>query len=181
MSVSRMRRRHVRLLRMLSHLQSGDGFNVGELADQLGICRRTVFRDLSVLREAGFRVQFDGAMDSYRLADRRDVVVAPVLDPEELTTLVAAAHLSVLRSLPECRDVLRRSTNKLLGGLPDRVRHDALRLTNSCMLRSPGERYSPGARGGPRRPASDPPAARVAGQLFLTARGGADRDAAGTL
>jgi predicted DNA-binding transcriptional regulator YafY len=148
MSVSRMRGRHVRLLRMLSHLQSGDGFNVGELADQLNVGRRTVFRDLNVLREAGFDVQFDGTLDGYRLGDRRNLVVTPELDPEELTTLVAAAHLSVLRGLPECRDVLRRSTNKLLGGSPDRVRHDALRLTNSCVLRSPGERYSPDATRG---------------------------------
>lgn len=145
MSAFTTRDRQLRVLRLLSHLQSGTGWTVRDLAARLDVCRRTVFRDLSLLREAGLDVQFDNQWAGYRLVGPGDRVVAPSLEPDELTTLVAAAHLSVLRDLPECRDVLRRSLNKLLGVSPDRVRHDALRLTGACSARFSAEVYSPSA------------------------------------
>ena len=130
------------MLQILGQLQSGNGLNADQLAGQLDVCRRTIFRDLNMMREAGIGLYFDGDTDCYRLAPRNDLVVAPTLEHEELTTLIAAVHLSVLRSLPECRDVLRRSTSKLLARSPRHVQHHVTRLTNSCTVRSAIDHYS---------------------------------------
>ena len=92
--------RHVRVLQILRHLQSGSGFNVQELAGRLDVCRRTVFRDLSLLRDAGIQLVFDAERECYRLAPSNDLLVMPELDADELTTLVTAVHLSMLQGIP---------------------------------------------------------------------------------
>ena len=129
--------RQARVLRILSHLQSGDGLNANQLARQMDVCRRTIFRDLSLMREAGVDVYFDDDMDCYRLSACNDLVVTPTFELTELTTLVAAVHFSVLQGLPTYSDMLRRSTAKLLSRSPHDVRHSVSRLVNSCSVRTP--------------------------------------------
>ncbi len=140
MSASSVSGRYARLLQILHHLQSGGGLNADDLAGQLEVCRRTIFRDLSLMRAAGIEICFDEKVDCYRLQPRRDLVVMPTLEHEELTTLVAAVHLSVLRHLPGCSDLLRQSTNKLLAQSPYQVQHHAIRLINSCSIRPIADR-----------------------------------------
>ncbi len=94
------------------------------------------------MRGAGVEISFDEKMDCYRLQPQRDVVVMPALEHEELTTLIAAVHLSALRNLPTCNDLLRRSTSKLLAHSPNHVQHHAIRLINSCSIRSAAENSS---------------------------------------
>ena len=145
MSAPTVQGRHMRVLQILSHLQSGSGLNADELAGQLDVCRRTIFRDLSLLRDVGIDIYFDEELNCYRLSSTNDLIVAPVLDTEELTTLVAAAHLSVLQKVPGCDSLLRQSTTKLLAQSSFQVRHSVTRLTSSCTLRTPSDEYSPRA------------------------------------
>jgi predicted DNA-binding transcriptional regulator YafY len=133
----------VRVLQILRHLQSGSGFTVQELAGRLDVCRRTVFRDLSLLRDAGIQLVFDAQRECYRLASHDDLVVMPELDADELTTLVTAVHLSMLQGIPSCRDILRQTTNKLLALSPFHVRHSVTRLADSCVVDMPSHDYSP--------------------------------------
>jgi predicted DNA-binding transcriptional regulator YafY len=135
--------RHVRVLQILRHLQSGSSFNVQELAGRLDVCRRTVFRDLSLLRDAGIKLFFDDELECYRLAPHDDLLVTPELDADELTTLVTAVHLSMLQGIPSCRDMLRRTTNKLLALSPFHVRHSVTCLAGSCVVDTPADDYSP--------------------------------------
>ncbi len=134
MSVSTVPGRHARMLRILRQLQSGGGLNAEELADQLDVCRRTIFRDLNMMRQAGVEFYFDEQLDCYRLLPQEHLVAMPALDQEELTTLVAAVHLSVLRELPECSDLLRQSISKLLACSPRHVQHHATRVIKSCCV-----------------------------------------------
>ena len=48
MSISRI----YRILRLITLLQSGRGYSADELAEELEVSRRTVFRDLNVLEMA---------------------------------------------------------------------------------------------------------------------------------
>lgn len=50
-----------RLLRLVTILQGGTPLSAAELAERLGISRRTLFRDLEALREAGIPYKFDAA------------------------------------------------------------------------------------------------------------------------
>lgn len=59
--------RLVRLLRLLQVLQAGRAYGAAELAGQCGVSRRTVFRDLALLREAGLPLHFSAAEQVYSL------------------------------------------------------------------------------------------------------------------
>jgi len=134
MNVSNVPARHARMLRILGQLQSGSGLNAEDLAGQLGVCRRTIFRDLNMMRQAGIELYFDEKLDCYRLAPQENLVTTPALDQEELTTLIAAVHLSVLRKLPDCSDLLQQSIRKLLACSPRHVQHHATRVIKSCSI-----------------------------------------------
>jgi predicted DNA-binding transcriptional regulator YafY len=129
--------RHARILKILAQLQNGGGVDATTLSRQLGVCRRTVFRDLSLMRRAGIDVYFDDELQSYRLVPEEGAVVLPKLDADELTALVSAVHLSVLHGLPEYTDSLRKSTAKLLAQSSSSVRHAVSRLTDSCVVPRP--------------------------------------------
>lgn len=133
MKKSSVSSRHARMLRILSQLQAGGCRNIAELAEELNVCRRTVFRDLDTMRQAGIELEYDAGRDCYQLSSQREAVPAPELDVDELTTLVAAVHLSVLSNAPECHEVLRQSISKLLAGSPRHVRQHAIRVMKSCV------------------------------------------------
>ena len=82
-------------------------------------------------------------MQSYRLSPNGELTVTPTLSAEELTALMAAVHLSVLRGLPDFTEPLQQSTAKLLSRSSCDVRHAVSRLINSCAVRTPADRYSP--------------------------------------
>ncbi len=123
--------RQVRILQIMRRLLAGHGVNASELARQAGVCRRTIFRDLQALKAAGVEVHYDDVADCYRLG-RREMVTIPQLDHCELTALVAAVRLSVLRQLPDCHELLQQTLHKLLQSLPSPLRHQAARVVESC-------------------------------------------------
>ena len=124
--------RHARMLQILRFLQSGQGLNASELARQAEVSRRTIFRDLHTLREAGIPVHYDDNADCYRLGLCDDLVPIPQLDRRELTALVAAIHLSLLRQLPDCHELLRQTVHKLLEGSPSGLRRIRCQQPISC-------------------------------------------------
>ena len=56
-----------RLVQLISLLQAGKGQNADELSALCGVSRRTMFRDLDLLRQAGVPVLFDDDEGWYRL------------------------------------------------------------------------------------------------------------------
>lgn len=77
--------RLLRTLRLLEFLQSGRICNSAELAEFCGVSRRTVFRDIATLQEAGIAVIYDEARGGYFIPHRL------ALAPSELTFAEAAA------------------------------------------------------------------------------------------
>lgn len=61
--------KHGRAIRILKKLQTGIAVNAQQLADTMGVSRRTVFRDLNLLREAGVDLTFDLDKATYRLTE----------------------------------------------------------------------------------------------------------------
>ncbi|WP_172991869.1 helix-turn-helix transcriptional regulator [Lacipirellula parvula] len=60
-------KRITRLLQLLQTLQAGQGENADALAKACGMSRRTAFRDLETLREAGVPLQFDKTSGRYSI------------------------------------------------------------------------------------------------------------------
>ncbi len=126
--------RHQRVLRMLDRIRAGEPLNADDLARQWSISKRTVFRDLDLLRDAGVLVHFDERAACYRVMSPDDVTEAPSFEAEELTVLVAAVRFSMLQRLPAYREGLRRATSKLLSRAPFRVCQSVSRLTRACVV-----------------------------------------------
>lgn len=62
-------KRITRLIALLQTLQSGQGENADGLATACDVSRRTVFRDIESLREAGVPIEFDASDQKYRIDD----------------------------------------------------------------------------------------------------------------
>jgi len=129
----------------LSHmLQSCIGHHAGQLASELSVSRRTIFRDLRLLRDAGIPLNYDLRRKVYRV----DPPVRPVpksLFNEELLALLTAAHVSVLLCIPEIRGLVDRAVGKLLGQASAACQAEAANLL-SCVEWQPSQTPWPQGR-----------------------------------
>src|SRR5688572_2236656 len=78
-----------RILQLLTLLRSGR-YNSRQLASQLGVNRRTIFRDLARLAACQVPVVYDAERQAYTM---REVPLLRGLKPEHATTLAIALRL----------------------------------------------------------------------------------------
>ncbi len=127
--------RQARVLRILSCLQSGSHFNAKELARRLRVSRRTVYRDLKMMREAGVPIHFDGEHSAYRVsASYPNDVAPPKLSLHDLTMLLVAVNFSALQTLPEVQLAVRESAARLMGCYRETLRPRIARVLGACEL-----------------------------------------------
>ncbi|MBX7167400.1 MAG: WYL domain-containing protein [Pirellulales bacterium] len=79
--------RVTRLLRLVHLLQGGRGHNTASLALECGVSRRTIFRDLDVLRQAGVPLVFDDRSQHYRIPEPF-LLPATSFSPQEALALI---------------------------------------------------------------------------------------------
>ncbi|SBT94626.1 Predicted DNA-binding transcriptional regulator YafY, contains an HTH and WYL domains [Streptomyces sp. DI166] len=112
-----------RLLQLLSLLQTPREWPGGELADRLGVSRRTVRRDIDRLRELGYPVQATKGSDGgYRLV--AGTAMPPlVLDDEEAVAIAVGLRAGAGHALEGVDEASVRALAKLEQVLPGRLRH----------------------------------------------------------
>lgn len=88
-----------RLLALIQSLQAGRALTVEDLGEQLGVSRRTVFRDLELLAEAGIPYEYDRA--SKRYSTDRIALLPPVhlTHAEAFALIIATRHLMQHQSI----------------------------------------------------------------------------------
>jgi proteasome accessory factor B len=89
-----------RVLKLLTLLQTGHPYNAGQLAEVCGVSRRTIYRDLGTMEQAGIPVYFD--RDSGRYQVHEAALMRPVnlqLD-EALAVVLLASELGRKGGLP---------------------------------------------------------------------------------
>lgn len=112
-----------RLLQLLSLLQTPREWPGGELADRLGVSRRTVRRDVDRLRELGYPVQASkGADGGYRLIAGK-AMPPLVLDDEEAVAIAVGLRAGAGHALEGVDEASVRALAKLEQVLPARLRH----------------------------------------------------------
>lgn len=112
-----------RLLQLLSLLQTPREWPGGELADRLGVSRRTVRRDIDRLRELGYPVQATlGADGGYRLVAGK-AMPPLVLDDEEAVAIAVGLRAGAGHALEGVDEASVRALAKLEQVLPARLRH----------------------------------------------------------
>jgi len=154
MSISRI----YRLLRLITMLQSGRSYTVAQLAEELEVSRRTVFRDLNVLEMAHIPYYFDRQRQSYRINQHFFMPPLNLTLPESLALLVSARRAGGSTAQPlaaasqraaiKIQSVLPVPLREHLGTVLDRVavvpaataRHEGLEDTFDRLVAAVAER-----------------------------------------
>ncbi|WP_217550969.1 YafY family protein [Streptomyces sp. GbtcB6] len=112
-----------RLLQLLSLLQTPREWPGGELADRLGVSRRTVRRDIDRLRELGYPVEASkGADGGYRLVAGK-AMPPLLLDDEEAVAIAVGLRAGAGHAVEGVDEASVRALAKLEQVLPARLRH----------------------------------------------------------
>ncbi len=121
---------------MIGLLQPGKGCNASSLAARCHVSRRTIFRDLDVLREAGVPLQYDSEFQTYHLAD------SYFLPPTNLTVNEALALIVLCHELGDVRQVpflapAQSAAIKLESTLPAGLRKQLRSVADAIRIRLP--------------------------------------------
>lgn len=112
-----------RLLQLLSLLQTPREWPGGELADRLGVSRRTVRRDIDRLRELGYPVEASKGSDGgYRLVAGK-AMPPLLLDDEEAVAIAVGLRAGAGHAVAGVDEASVRALAKLEQVLPARLRH----------------------------------------------------------
>ncbi|MGA2033867.1 MAG: HTH domain-containing protein [Thermoguttaceae bacterium] len=119
-----------RCLQLLDILQSRIGHDIGRLASDFGVSRRTIHRDLRLLRDAGALLSYDLGKKGYTIDSSARLAPKSLFD-EELLALLLAAQVSDLLRVPEICGLVDRAVGKLLGQASAACRTEAASLLSS--------------------------------------------------
>lgn len=112
-----------RVLDLLDLLRSSDLRTVADIADELGVSRRTVLRDLEMLRERGWPILAETGPGGGVYLDRDRGVASVHLNLDEVASLWVAARLSTSAGVLPWSSSARAALDKILSTLPpDRAR-----------------------------------------------------------
>ncbi len=127
-------KRITRLIKLLQTLQGGDGQDADRIARACGISRRTVFRDLATLREAGVPLEFDPEKLQYSIAAGYFLPPTNFTSDEALSLIALANQVGADERLPFFRPA-RAAALKLERGLPAAQRQRLRRVARSIRVR----------------------------------------------
>ncbi|SEG99178.1 Predicted DNA-binding transcriptional regulator YafY, contains an HTH and WYL domains [Nonomuraea solani] len=122
-----------RLLTLLSLLQTPREWPGGELADRLGVSRRTVRRDVERLRDLGYPVEATmGAAGGYRLV--AGAAMPPLLlDDEEAVAITVGLSTAARHPVQGIEEASVRALAKLEQVLPARLRYRVRALSGATV------------------------------------------------
>ncbi|MFJ9179636.1 helix-turn-helix transcriptional regulator [Streptomyces sp. NPDC102360] len=129
----------VRLLQLLSLLQTPREWPGSELSARLGISRRTVRRDIDRLRDLGYPVQATlGADGGYRLVAGK-ALPPLVLDDEEAVAIAVGLRAGAGHAVEGIEEASVRALAKLEQVLPSRLRHRVATLQTATTPLTSGD------------------------------------------
>jgi proteasome accessory factor B len=125
-----------RLLRLIHLLQSGKGYRIDGLAQECGVCRRTVFRDLGVLRDAGVPLRLDEQRGEYVIPGAAHLKPSDFTPEEAMALLLLCHELGGEPGLPFLGPALTAAV-KLENHLPARLRERLRAAAHAVRIEPP--------------------------------------------
>lgn len=125
-----------RLVELLHLLQGGRGHNISSLIEICGVSRRTIFRDLEVLREAGIPVLYDEDEQAYRVGTSKYLRPTSFTPEEALALIVLCHEMGQRDGLPFLQSA-REAAIKLEGMLPASLRDYLRGMSRAVKIRMP--------------------------------------------
>ncbi|MFE0423573.1 helix-turn-helix transcriptional regulator [Streptomyces sp. NPDC058953] len=136
----------VRLLNLLSLLQTPREWPGSELAERLSVTTRTIRRDIDRLRDLGYPVEASrGAVGGYRLV--AGAAMPPLLlDDEEAVAIAVGLRAGAGHAVEGIEEASVRALAKLEQVLPGRLRHRVSTLQDATipLVQGDGATVSPG-------------------------------------
>lgn len=129
-------RRADRLLRLVQLLRARRTATASELAEELGVSVRTVYRAVRDLEDAGVPVEGEAGV-GYRLSHRLDLP-AMTFSPAELEALVLGVRMVETWGDPKLAASARSALDRVRGVLPGPLR----RAIDETVMFAPGTRWS---------------------------------------
>jgi proteasome accessory factor B len=126
--------RITRLIRLIEVLKKGGGHNATGLAKTCNVSRRTIFRDIEVLRFAGLPVGYDEELDCYKMMCGDDLQPIRVT-PSEAFALVAIVLQTGLRDRLPIYESAASATHKLWSGVSATAKRRLHRLRRAIVVR----------------------------------------------
>lgn len=121
---------------MIGLLQAGRGHNAESLALECGVSRRTIFRDLDVLRQSGIPLVFDEQQQQYHIPGACLLPPTNFTSEEALSLVVLCHELGNESSLPFLGPA-RSAAIKLESSLPTRLREQLRNIVTSVCIQTP--------------------------------------------
>lgn len=125
-----------RLIHLLTALQSGNCGDVGELIKALNISRRTFYRDLHVLREAGVPCRFDRAEGGYFIQPGFFMPPPQLTAREAFSLMLLVDEAKSRLTLPFVR-YAARAMLKVQSNLPSQIRQYCHRALGKISMVTP--------------------------------------------
>jgi len=125
-----------RLLELLNLLQSGRSHNASSLAIECRVSRRTIFRDLDLLRKAGVSLAFDELEQRFTMTGERLLPPTNFSTDEALAILVLCHELGGRSGVPFYAPA-QSAAMKLASNLPARLRDQLRDLTEAVEIQLP--------------------------------------------
>jgi len=122
-----------RLLKLIGLLQVGSGWSASQLADACQVTRRTIFRDLDVLRQAGVPLFYDSQQMRYRIPGTYFLPPTNFTPEEALALLVLCHELGGSAGLPFLAPA-RSAAVKLESSLPGRLREHLRSFSSTVQI-----------------------------------------------
>jgi predicted DNA-binding transcriptional regulator YafY len=123
-----------RLIQLLGLLQAGKGHNVSAMANACAVSRRTIFRDLEVLRQAGVPLVFDDEQGIYRIPGTYFLPPTNFTAEEALAVVVLCYEFGSQRQLP-FYEAAHSAALKLESSLPVPVREHLREATAAVQIK----------------------------------------------
>jgi predicted DNA-binding transcriptional regulator YafY len=115
-----------RKIGLIKLLQKDQSATADQLAHAFSVSKRTIFRDLDALRDAGVEVRFDAPRQCYRLGPHFELRLGQ-LSADEAAILIVAAQVSPLYANKHYWEEIHQATGKLLERLPPGERQRVVR------------------------------------------------------
>lgn len=133
-----------RLIKLISLLQGGRGHNVTTMAKECGVTRRTIFRDLDALRQAGIPLVYFDPEQTYRLAGSHLLPPTNLTPQEALAIIVLCHELGSDGRLP-FQNAAQTAALKIENNLPSRLREQLRGVTGAVKIRLPQVQHANGS------------------------------------
>lgn len=120
-----------RVMQILLHIESGPRFNARILGEMFGVGRRTIYRDIAILRNVGFVITFDDSADAYRLTTPKPPACNFEFTADDLEMVAVAARLASPALSPKQSHRVETALARLLAGFPVETRIEINQLLSS--------------------------------------------------